>query len=261
MKKLSLLVLFTIVLAGCGGGAVRPPVETAVERIPVTDERLFDAVRERSAYWLNYQANAQIRAEGESKKFSFQTVILANLPDRYRLDAFKLGQMVGAMSLEKERSSLWIPSEKVVYRASRAETLIGQLLGIPIPIKILGYSLIACVPPDQMKGLRFFREGTELVGYSEGAGDDFEIIWKFQSHPLALKTIQARQGSRKYMVEYEPPVELTPQAIPKKIKLSSSQWHMDVAVEQLRSIERFDESLMKVSMPGPLKEIDLDATQ
>ncbi len=133
-STLTRLFLPIIVLLSLGGCA-HPPLPAEGPQ-PAFSGEWLPALRERSEHWTSYQARVTLRAQTTEKKFNLNAIILARLPDEFRLEAFRLGQTVGVLTLNHGQSSLFVPSEKVVYTADRSERLIAHFLGIALPLDL-----------------------------------------------------------------------------------------------------------------------------
>ena len=121
------LVALSILLLSLEGCTRRPPLVEQPPQVSFTE--WLPALRERSEHWRAYQARVHIRAQTPDKKLNMNAVILARLPDQFRLEAFRLGQTVGLLTMNHGQSSLFVPSEKVLYTAARSEVLIDHLFG------------------------------------------------------------------------------------------------------------------------------------
>lgn len=248
------LGLLTFALLGCP----RQPPPPVLPK-PVSFQESLQKLQARTAYWQGYQAKLRIRAEGTKGKLRFQAIAIANLPDQVRFEAFSLvGQTVALFILNKDKSSLWIPSEKVIFTARSPETLIEYFLGVSVSAKTLAYSLVGVVPGTQ-PGKLGFRPApfgwTAFPGEGEAAGN-FE--WEFLDQPVALKAVSVKEGTGNYRVEYDPPVKLDPQEPPGKIQFQSSQWHMDINVEQASPFTGFQISTFAQPSQAGAREINLD---
>lgn len=262
MKPLSLLVCLFISLAafaGLEGCAPRPL--TPVERPKVlSQEEWLTALRDRTNTWQSYQAQLHIRAQSPKGKFNLRAVILASLPDRYRLEAFNpFGQTVALLVLNRQhQSTLFIPSEKVLYTAAKAETLVAHFLGIPLPLDTFGYSLVGCVPPEHLDGLTLAPRGNQWLGASKDTAGGLSYAWRFLPQPPTLKSIEVREGSWNYKIVYEPEVALTPRSTPGKIKFQSPQWQMETTLDQIQSTANTPDSAFNPELGEGIRRVNLD---
>lgn len=250
-----ILLVLTLFIGGC---TIRPPI---VERpLAPLKEELLPKLLERAHYWQNYTAKLHINAESTKGKFRrVQTVVLATPPDLFRLEAFSLwGQTVGALVADEEGSSLLIPSEKVIFSADRAETLIEYFIGVPIPLETLLYSLVASVPPEQLKEIEIEEQALNLVAHSRDARRSWQFTWHFLRQPLALRAVEVQEGPWSYRIAYDPPVALDSQQVPSKISFTSSQWQMEVKVNQIAASPDLKASSFRMSFPAGLRTVDLD---
>jgi outer membrane biogenesis lipoprotein LolB len=256
----SFIFLSLIALAVIAGCTPRPKVELEPGKA-LSQEEWIAILENRTHAWQAYQTQLHIRAESQKGKFSFRAVLMASLPDRFRLEAFNpFGQTVSLLILdgEQQKFRLYVPSEKAVYTAARAETLIAHFLGVPIPLETLGYSLVACVPPEHLYNLSVTRHDGGWIGRSEGAGAGWSFIWRFLPRPPALRSIDVRESGRNYSIVYEPAVGLDARNAPERITFESSQWHMEVTLDQTRSSPAFQHSTFTPAIPDGIRTIDLD---
>ncbi len=239
-------------------GCPHPPAPVELPK-PVSFEDAITKLHARSGYWKNYQAKLRIRAEGTRGKLRFQAIALANLPGEVRFEAFSLlGQTVALFIHNRDRSSLWIPSEKVIFTAQQPETLIEYFLGVSVSAETLAYSLAGVVPSDRAAGLKPQPVPNGWTIFSGAQEPDRGFTWEFTAQPPALKAIAVKESRGDYRIEYDPPVGLNPQDIPGKIRYQSSQWHMDVSVEQVSPSPGFEASAFTQPVPAGVREVNLD---
>jgi outer membrane biogenesis lipoprotein LolB len=226
-----------------------------------TEAEWLAGFRSRLDYWQTYKAVLHIKVESSRGNYSGRTVVLAGLPNHLRLEAFTLfGQTSGLLLLNRDGAKLWIPSEKIVYTADKPETLMEHLLGIPIPLETLEYGLIGCIPPNQLAGLRITHRGTQWLGHSAEPSHSRSYTWDLSSQPPGLHEVDVTEGPWKYTIKYDPPVQLNPQSIPKKIQFLSSQWQMGVTVELMQSSPAFGDDVFYPPFPNNLRRVNLEDT-
>lgn len=253
------LVLFSLVailMAGCGP---KPPVALLPETVPI--QELVARLRTRSEFWQGYQARVNVKGESARKNFSVHAVIVANLPDQLRFEANKLGQTVGVLVFNRNRSTLWIPSEQVAYRASKGEDLIEYFLGATIPPEAFSRSLIASLSMDQLRSLQPIPGQSRLLLHSGKSEIDAAYTWKLSPGVESIESAQVRQGARLYSVIYDPPVSLDSEGQPRKISFVSEEWQLEVKIEQLAPAVGSPESAFELPIPGGTRLVDLAAVQ
>jgi hypothetical protein len=246
---LSALLLF---LEGCTLRPLpleQPPRVSVIEWLP--------ALREHSEHWNAYQARAHIRAQTPDKKINMSAVILARLPGQFRLEAFRLGQTVGLLTMNHGESSLLVPSERILYTAERSEVLIDRLFGISLPLGAFGYTLCASLPPDQLESLQIFRRGANLIGLPNTSPDGWSYEWQFFSLPQAIESARVKQGNWNYTIHYEPPVGLAVQDVPKKITFSSTQWQIEVSIQEITTARNVQDSVFHIDAGGETLRVKL----
>lgn len=259
-SSLIYLIIAFVVLAGLTGCAPRPQPVVERPKVPSQDEWIT-MLADRTKAWQSYQARAHIAVESPKGKFNFKAVILAGLPGRYRLEAFNpFGQTVSLLVLNRDRrqSSLFIPAEKVLYTAAKAETLVAHFLGVPIPLETFGYSLIACVSPEHLSRIMVASQGGEWLGHSKSPTRGPTFTWKFLPQPPALESMEVQEGPWRYSIVYESAVALSPQSVPEKIKFQSSQWKMEVTLDQIQGSPALQDSAFSPPIPSGIHEVDLD---
>jgi|WetSurMetagenome_2_1015567.scaffolds.fasta_scaffold16129_4 outer membrane biogenesis lipoprotein LolB len=247
-------IVFLFSVEGC---TRRPPL---VEQPPPSAfTEWLPALTARSDHWRSYQAKVHLRGETSEKKFSLNGIILARLPDQFRLDAFRLGQTAGVLILNHGQPSLFIPSEKAVYTADRSERLIEHFLGIALPLDALGYSLSASLPPDQLAGLQLVRHDSEWVGYAKPSPEGWAYAWHFLSSPQEIRSVRVNRGAWDYTIRYDPPVGLGSRNVPQKITFNSTQWQIVLTVEEIAAVPTPQDSIFSSSFAGDLRHIDLSS--
>lgn len=238
--------------------AKRPaPVETPEA---ISTEELVARVKARSSFFRNYQAKLQIAGQSPKGSFRFQAALAANLPDSFRLEALtNWGQTAGVFLVQKADARLWVPSEKVVYRAARAEVLVRHFLGLSVPMEILGASLIGAVPEKQLGSLQVRREHSGWRATTDFKTVNSEASWQFLADPPALKAIKVTGRGFGYDIGYEPQVALDLNSTPSRILFTSSQWQMEVTVSQMRINPELPSAIFNIAFPQGTREVDLDA--
>lgn len=259
MKRLAvhLSMFFVLILFGAGCGP-KPPVAGFPETPPL--QEALERLRTRSESWQGYQARMTVRGESPKKNFSIQAVIVAALPDRLRFEAYKLGQSVGVLALSPVDSSLWIPSEQVVYRAPTGQELIDYFLGAAIPPEAFTRSLIAVLSSDQLQGLQPLPMESDWVLVSGRPGEDTVYAWTFTPGFVSMEKVTVRQGDHFYSVVYDPPVSLDPASLPGRITFLSGDWRLQVKIDQLVPAEVTPDSAFQLSIPEGTRLVNLDGS-
>lgn len=226
----------------------------------ISTEELVTRLKARSSFFQAYQAKLQITGQSPKGSFRFQAAIAAKHPDALRLEAFtNWGQTAGVFLFYNNDSRLWIPSEKVVYRASHAEVLVRHFLGLSVPMEILSSSLIGSVPEDQLSALQVHREHYGWSATSKFKTVSSDASWQFLANPPALKAIKVTGKGFGYDIGYEPQVELDLNSTPSKVLFTSSQWQMEVKVSQMRINPELPPAIFKIAFPEGTREVNLDA--
>ena len=167
-----------------------------------------------------------MRVESAKGRYSLKAVVLAELPDRLRLEAFNpFGQTVGVLIQDKGKSTLWIPSEKMLYTASRTEKLTGHFLGVPVPtggIRLQSPSP-ASPPPTSITSISC-RDGPLYKAVAAQQKKDWSLRL-VDSACAARARIAHRSAGRPGIcpVNYEPAADLVLVEAPRKIRFSSSR--------------------------------------
>jgi hypothetical protein len=215
---------------------------------------------ERARQWEGYQA--VVHFSGESTKGALRrirAVVLAAPPDMLRVEALNpFGQSVGLLLFDREQASLWIPSEKAVYTAGRAETLIQQFLGLPIPMETFVTSLAGVVPRKYLADLRSELTDSVWRAQAQDPSEPWTTTWEFGTSPFVLKQIRVVGDSRDIAVRYDPPVDLAARKVPERVVFSAEDWRLEVRIDQIQSVKEFQEGAFRVNYPGELRRIDLD---
>jgi outer membrane biogenesis lipoprotein LolB len=258
MKYRLIIVSLALTVLSWNWGCTRRPVP--VERPQInTAEELVSRLAARSGYWKTYQARLQIRGESSRGKFRFQSIILSQLPDSFRLEAYTgWGQTAGVLVISGEGSRLWIPSEKVIYTAQRPQDLVDYLLGVPIPLEVFGYALIASVPPDQLRGWQVRRDAGGWLGVAQDVGNNLSLTWQFLPNPASLQGIRVDEYFSHYKIAYEPAVSLDLTSTPERIHFASSEWQMEVRVSQMQVPRDLQASVFRLPFPEGIRTVSLD---
>lgn len=254
----SFLICFAVLTLLVNWGCARRPAKLEKpERI--STQELVTKLRTRSAHWKDYQAKLSIKGESPKGKFRFRSVILSRLPAAVRLEAYTLwGQTAALMIIDNETSELWIPSEKVIYTADRGEDLVRYFLGVPLPVDVLGYSLIASVPPALLNGWQIRRDSTGWLATAESGRQHLRFTWKFTNAPPALQSVSVRDRYSEYSVVYDPPVDLDVKSCAQNINFLASRWNMEISVSGLQVPSQMQPTVFEMPVPEGVRRIKLD---
>jgi outer membrane biogenesis lipoprotein LolB len=253
------LIALSVLLPFLDGCTRRPPL---VERPPqVGFAEWLPTLRERSEHWKSYQARVHIKAQTPDKKLNMNAVILARLPDQFRLEAFRLGQTVGLLTMNRGQSSLFVPSEKVLYTSARSEVLIDHLFGISLPLDTFAYSLSASLPPDQLESLQIVPHDLEFFGFPKPSPDGWSYAWRFIASPQSMESVQVKQGIWDYTIRYEPPVGLAVREVPQKITFTSPKWQIEVTVQDIVTAPNVQDSVFHNDFSGEILRVNLNSLE
>jgi outer membrane biogenesis lipoprotein LolB len=232
-------------------GETLPPTLPA-ERMAVLEQR--------AEQWQGYQAMVHISAESTKGTLRrIRSVILASPPHRFRLEAMSIfGQSVGLFLFDHERANLWIPAEKVVYSATDGGTLVQHLLGIPIPMEVFVYSLAGVIPQEDLAQAK--SEPTELGWrlHSQDPSGQWTTSWELGARPFVLKEIRVRGQDLNVAVRFEPFVDLEGGTAPGRLVFTAEDWQMEVKIDQIKSVDRFQEGAFQANFPRDVRKLDLD---
>ena len=214
-------------------------------------------LKERSDFWRDYQCKFRMHVDSKTSKFTSRAIVLVKGRNFVRFETFApLGQTTALYVSNETGPALLIPSEKVIFTAQRPETLAREFLGVSLPVDLFRRVLTASIPPDMLDRLEIrFDAGTwRLVSNSEGGY--FE--WQISGDPFAIEGLTVRSAEFEGRVWYDPPVQLTKEAVPGKIRLSSSEWTMEISLEELASVPQFQPSAFYMPDLPDIRKVDLD---
>ena len=252
------LIICTLLLLSWNWSCARRPLPVEKPEAISTSE-LFSRLKARAAAWEVYQAKLQIRGESPKGKFRFQSVILSQLPDKLRLEAYTTwGQTAGVLITNNKDSRLYIPSEKVIYTTRHAEDLVRYFLGMPIPMELFGYCLIASVPPDQLSAWQIHRDVSGWRAAASTFHPALQFTWQILANPPALQAVTVKGEGSEYTILYDPAVYIDSDSTPKKINFSSSQWHMEVSVSQMQTVRSLQSGVFSQPFPEGIRIVNLD---
>jgi outer membrane biogenesis lipoprotein LolB len=253
------LVALSVLLLSLDGCTRRPPLVEQQPQVSFTE--WLPTLQERSEHWRSYQARVHVRAQTPDKKLNMNAVILAKMPDQFRLEAFRLGQTVGLLTMNHGQSSLFVPSEKVLYTAARSEVLIDHLFGISLPLDTFAYSLSASLPPDQLESLQIVSRDNEFIGFPKPSLDGWSYAWQFVASPQALQSARVKQRTWDYSIRYEPPVGLAVREVPQKITFTSPQWQIEVTVQEIITAPNVQDSFFHNDFSGEILRVNLNSRE
>ena len=245
------IALLLLITAGCP----RPP--GPIERPPAAPFDL-SKLKERSGFWRDYQSKFRLRVDSQTTKFSSRAIIFVKGRDCLRFETFTpFGQTAALYVFNETGPELLIPSQKVIFTARRAETLVHEFLGVTLPADLFHFVLAALVPPEQLDHIesRLDAGVRRLVWNRDGSYFEWQV--RGSASP-ALEGAFIRSTGFEGRVTYDPPVPLTQEAVPEKIRISSSEWNMEVKVEELKPTSQFQPSAFTMpNLPG-IRKVDLD---
>ncbi len=244
------LALLVVISVGCAhppGPAQNPP------GVPFQTSEL----RERADFWRDFQAKFRLRVDSPTSKFSSRAVILVKGSDLVRFETFTpLGQTAALYVSNQSGPALLIPSQKVIFTAQRPETLVREFLGVTLPVDVFRYLITASVPPGQIDHLESrFESGARRLVWN-GDGSSFE--WQVSAGSPALEGVSIRGAQFEGRVSYDPPVALSKDAMPDKIRISSREWTMEIVVEEMKPTSQFQASVFYLPDLTDVRKVDLD---
>jgi outer membrane biogenesis lipoprotein LolB len=247
-----LAFLFLLITGGC---THRPTLVEPSQPVSVID--WLPVLQERGEHWISYQARVQFKVQTSEKKVSLNALVLARMPDQLRLEIFRMGQTVGVLTLNKDQSSLFVPSERAIYIADRSEQLMDHFFGVVLPLDTLGYSLSGSLPQDQLEGLQIVRHDPEWVGYAKPSPAGWSYAWHFLSSPQKIASVSAKRGASTYTIRYDPAVGLAAKDVPQKITFTSAQGQIELTVQEITPAPVLQDSVFSNNFAGELRTIDL----
>ena len=248
------LLLLLVISAGCARSLEKLPAVSGKPAAPSFD---IAKMKERSDFWRDCQCEFRLRVDSKTSKFSSRAIIIAKGRNFVRFETFTpLGQTAALYVFNETGPALLIPSEKVIFTAQRPETLAREFLGVSLPVDLFRYALTASVPAEQYEHLESRPDagGWRLISNSEG--NYFE--WLITAGSLALEGILVRSAEFEGRVSYDPPVGFTKEAVPGKIRISSSEWNMEIGLEELKPAPQFQPSAFYMPSLPDVRKVDLD---
>ena len=252
--RLSFLPICVLILLIISAGCARPPAP--VERPPSVP---FETgkLKERSDFWSDYQCKFRLMVDSKTSKFSSRAIVLVKGRDFVRFETFTPFGQTAALYVSNEAGpGLLIPSEKVIFTAQRPETLVREFLGVTLPVDIFRYALTASVPPRQLDHIESRPDDGAWRLISSGEGGYFD--WQITAGSPALKGAFVRSAEFEGRVSYDPPVPISKEAVPGKIRISSSEWNMEILIEELRPVSQFEPSAFHLPNLPNVRKVDLD---
>ncbi|MGA2400857.1 MAG: lipoprotein insertase outer membrane protein LolB [Syntrophobacteraceae bacterium] len=214
-------------------------------------------MKERSDFWSDYQCKFRLRVDSKTSKFSSRAIVFIKGRDFVRFETFTPFGQTAALYVSNEIGpSLLIPSEKVIFTAQRPETLVREFLGVTLPVEVFRYALTASVPPRRLDHIESRSDAGVWRLISKDEGNYFE--WQITAGSPALKGAFFRSAEFEGRVSYDPPVALAKEAVPDKIRISSSEWNMEILIEELKPVSQFQPSAFYMPNLPDARKVDLD---
>jgi hypothetical protein len=253
------ILALILIIEGCAPRPMAPPAGVLPREL--SREEWLTRFRQRADYWSMYQAALRIRAESPKAKNRFQALALAKPPNRFRLEATSpFGQTVAVFVLSPQEASLWAPSEKTLFTADNAQTLIEYFLGGAIPPDVFEYGLVASIPPNLLDdNFHITPSASGWLAYTQDPQRSLSFVWELTRQPLTLSSIGIRGGQESYTIRYEPPVGLEDIAsAPEKIVFSSKDWQMEVSIQQIEKPLQLQDATFAPPFSQGIRVVNLD---
>ena len=214
-------------------------------------------LKERSDFWRDYQCKFRMHVDSKTSKFSSRAIVLVKGRNFVRFETFTpLGQTAALYVSNETGPALLIPSEKVIFTAQRPETLAHEFLGASLPVDLFRRVLTASVPLELLDHLEILFDAGTWRLISNSGGGYFE--WQVSAEPPAIDGLTVRSAEFEGRVSYDPPVQLTREALPGKIRLSSGEWTMEISLEELTPAPQFQPSVFYMPDLPDIRKVDLD---
>ncbi len=248
------LLLLPVISLGCARSLEKLPAVSGKPAVPSVE---IDKMKERSDYWTGYRCNFRLMVDSKTSKFSSRAIVLVKGRDFVRFETFTPFGQTSALYVSNEAGpSLLIPSEKVIFTAQRPETLVKEFLGVTLPVDVFRYALTASVPPRQLEHIESPPDAGSWRLIS--SGEDGHFQWQVTDGSPALKGAFVRSAEFEGRVSYDPPVPISKDAVPNKIRISSSEWNMEILIEELRPVSQFEPSVFYLPNLPNVRKLDLD---
>jgi hypothetical protein len=248
--------IFTLIIVALLGaaGCVRPHLPAELPSPMPFD---VNELKTRANFWRDYVARFQLRVESKTAKFSARTIVIVKNPHFARFETFgPIGQTAALYVSNENGPSLFIPSEKVIFSAQRPETLIRYFLGVSLPFEVFRHALTASVPLEQLENIEVRSEsGITHVLSKSGTG---LFDWQYLQQGPALNGVYIRDGGFEGRISFDPPVALSSSVAPKRIRITSSDWNMEITLEDLQPSQQFQPSVFYLPNLPDIRKVDLD---
>ncbi len=252
------LLLLFVISAGCARPFIPAEKLPAVLEKPPVPSFEIAKLKERSDFWRDYQCKFRLRVDSKTSKFSSRAIIFVKGRNFVRFETFTPFGQTAALYVSNETGpALLIPSEKAIFTARRPETLVRQFLGVSLPVDLFRCVLAASVPPERLARVESRSDAGGAWRFISNTGGSY-FEWQITAGPPALEALFVRSAEFEGRVSYDPPVELTREAVPGKIRISASEWNMEILVEELRPAPQFQPSLFYMPDLPDVRKVDLD---
>ncbi|MEM5785710.1 MAG: lipoprotein insertase outer membrane protein LolB [Syntrophobacteraceae bacterium] len=216
-------------------------------------------LKERSEYWRDFQSRFRLKVESKTTRFNARSVVLVKGRYFARFETFgPLGQTAALFVSNEIGPALLVPSERVAFTARSPETLIRHFTGISLPFEIFRHTLTASIPSDQLGSIETRMEGGILHAISKAGTRTYDWHFSVSDGGAVLSGLEVSDRGFQARVVYEPPVALSTAAVPGKIRISSTEWNMEVTAEEFEPAREFQPSVFYLpNLPGT-RMVDLD---
>ena len=247
------LLLLLVISAGCA----RPPDFPVSER-PAARSFEIAKLKERSDFWRDYQCKFRLRVDSKTSKFSSRAIVFVKGRDFVRFETFTPFGQTAALYVSNETGpALLIPSEKVIFTAQRPETLVREFLGVTPAgrsLSLRAYRFGPCPSSSTISKAGSDAGAWRLISNSEGSY--FE--WQITAGSPALKGHSFAAPSSRAGFPMIRLLRLSKEAVPDKIRISSSEWNMEIIIEELKPASQFQPSAFYMPNLPDVRKVDLD---
>lgn len=137
------LILLSLLLSACAVKPVAPPPPAP----PVSAAVLLERMADSAAAFSSLEGLAKVRINSEGKTQSVSEVLLAEKPDRLRLETLSpFGQPLLVMATDGDRIEVLVPGEGKFYRDDFSLVHLQRLTRLPLQLTDLVHLLLYQVP-------------------------------------------------------------------------------------------------------------------
>lgn len=228
---------------GCSLTAV-PPSPTEVPTRQWNPGELIQALQQRDGQFRSLRALARLDYAGPEGKNSFQEAILAQRPDRLRLETLSFLGAIMIVTVDDREILGYLPREDVFLRGQRSKENLRRLTKIPLPLEVAEITALLLGLPPVNTGAAPQQDGNSLRFPAADGGQDIVAFETNDAVPTRWERLNAG-GEAEISVKFSDYTATPAGLFPLRIAIES-------ATQKRRLEVRYQEPELNATLPAEI---------